>query len=79
MTARNPTDETKIAVLSQKVDDLRDDVREVKGMVGDKVATREYVDDRVNPLKKLVYWYLGLIGTLTVGLVLAVLSLVLKR
>ncbi len=73
------SDETKIAVLSQKVDDLRDDIKDIKGMVGEKVATREYVDVRINPLKRLVYWMLGLAGTLVVGLILAVVGLVLKK
>lgn len=76
--ASNQSDETKIAVLSQKVDDLRDDVKEVKGMVGEKIATREYVDTRVDPLRKLVYWMLGLAGTLVVGLILAVVTLMLR-
>lgn len=69
------SDQTKIAVLSQKVDDLRDDVKEIKGMVGSKVASKEYVDDRINPLKKLVYWLLGLVGTIVVGLILSVIGL----
>lgn len=72
------SDTTKLAVLSQKVDDLRDDIKEVKSMVGDKVATREYVNDRINPLKKLVYWMLGIAGTLLTGLSLAVVGIVLR-
>lgn len=72
------SDETKIAVLGQKVDDLRDDVREVKSLVGDKIASKEYVDDRINPIKRLVYWMLGLIGTLVIGLILAFAGVILK-
>lgn len=70
---------TKLDVLVERVNNLRDDVREVKGMVGDKIATKEYVDDRINPLKKLVYWMLGLAGTLLVGLVLAIFGLVVNQ
>lgn len=73
-----PSDETKIAVLGQKVDDLIYDVREVKKLVGDKIATKEYVDDRLNPIKKLVYWGLGLLGTLFTGSVLVIIGLLLK-
>lgn len=73
------SDETKIAVLSQKVDDLREDVKEVKGMVGEKIATREYVDVRINPLKRLVYWMLGLMGTVLTGLILSVIGLAISR
>lgn len=73
------SDETKIAVLSQKVDDVRDDIKEVKQMVGDKIATKEYVDVRIGPLKRLVYWLLGLSGTLVVGLILAVITVILNH
>lgn len=79
MNKPRQSDSTKVAVLSQKIDDLKEDVKEVKGMVADKIATKEYVDDRVNPLKKLVYTMLGLAGTLLVGLVLAVVGLALNR
>lgn len=72
-------DATKLAVLTQKVDDLRDDVKEVKGMVGDKIATREYVDDRIVPLKRLVYWMLGLFGTLIIGILIALIGATFKQ
>lgn len=68
------SEQTKIAVLNQKVDDLREDVRDVKSMVGEKIATKEYVDDRVNPLKRLIYTFLGVMGTLFTGLLLLVLG-----
>ncbi len=74
----NQSDETKLAVLSSKVDDLRDDVREVKSLVGDKIATKEYVDDRINPIKKLVYWGLGLLGTFITGILLALIGVVIR-
>lgn len=69
----------KLDVLTERVANLRDDVKEVKNMVGDKIATKEYVDDRVDPLKKLVYWMLGLAGTILVGLLLAILGIVINR
>ncbi len=72
------SDTTKIAVLNQKVDDLRDDIREVKGLVSNKLATTQYVDDKIGPIKKLVYWYLGILGGIVVGSVLAVAGLVLN-
>jgi len=72
-------DATKLAVLAQKVDDLRDDVKEVKGMVGDKIATREYVNDRIGPLKRLVYWLVGLFGTLIVGVLVALIGVVFNK
>lgn len=73
-----PSDETKIAVLGQKVDDLIYDVREVKKLVGDKIATKEYVDDKLNPIKKLVYWGLGLLGTLFTSAILVIIGMVAK-
>lgn len=73
------SESTKIAVLNQKVDDLREDVREVKGLVSEKLATTQYVDDRISPLKRLVYWYLGILGGIVVGSVLAVVGLVVNR
>lgn len=73
------SDETKIAVLGQKVDDLRDDVREVKSLVGEKVATKEYVDDKINPLKKLVYWQLGLVGAVVLALATIVIGLAVNK
>lgn len=70
------TDETRLAVLTQRVEDLRDDVKEVKNMVSNKIATTQYVNDRVDPLRKLVYWLLGLVGTFLILLIIALVSLV---
>ncbi len=75
----NQSDETKIAVLNQKVDDLRDDVREVRNLVASKIATREYVDNRIDPIKKLVYWGLGIMGTVVGGTLLILIGLVINK
>lgn len=75
----NQSDQTKIAVLITRMDDLKEDVKEVKQLVGDKIATKEYVDDRINPLKKLVYWMLGLLGLVLIALITVVVGLAVKQ
>lgn len=73
------SDTTKIAVLAVKVDELKEDVKEIRNLVGDKIATKEFVNDRVGPLKKLVYWMLGLTGSLLIGLIMAVVGLAVNK
>lgn len=69
MTPPRESDQTKVAVLNQKVDDLREDVREVKNLVSEKIATKEYVDDRFNPLKRLIYFLLSLFTALLIAMI----------
>lgn len=73
------SDTTKIAVLTQKVDDLKEDVKEVKSLVSDKIATKEYVNDKVNPLKKLLYWLMGILSGVIVAASAIIIGLVVNN
>jgi hypothetical protein len=79
MPARIPATSIKLDVLTERVSNLKDDVREVRNLVSDKIATKEYVDDRLNPLKKLVYWELGLLGTILVGILIALIGVLVRK
>jgi len=63
--------ETKIAVMANNIENIKEDVKEIKTKLQNNYVTKAEFE----PIKKVVY---GMVGTMLVGVLGALLVVVLK-
>ena len=73
MTKKNGNSlETKVAVIATNIDYLKEEVSEIKAMIGKNFITR----DEFEPVKRITY---GLVALILIAVIGALLSLIIKR
>lgn len=63
---------TQVAVIDTKLDDATEDIKEIKQLVQQDYVTKSEFD----PVKKIVY---GLVALILTGVIVALISLVLRK
>ncbi len=66
------SEKTELAVIATKIDNLKDDIAELK----EKINTQLVTKDEFDPIKKVVY---GLVSLILVGVIGAILALVIRK
>lgn len=86
MNPRNYTDEEELERFNRSEDRtitklvvdvayIKDSVKEIKESLEDDYVTQ----DQFDPIKKVVYWGIGVCGTVLLAVILAIVSLVVKK
>ncbi len=69
MTKSNQSESTQLAVIQTKLDYISCEVTEVKNLVKEQYVTKTEFD----PVKKIVYGLVAIVGTAVVGALIALI------